>query len=497
VGLLERIAERRRGGTGETRSSIDGWISDFLIPGSFGFGGTTYQWGGIPGLTQTLAGNRAMEVAQSIPGYAAALQRCPPAFAAELVRSLVLSQAKFTFRNKITSATPRRTFGTRELGVLETPWPRGTTGDLVARMEWHAGLTGNSYVVRQGARLRVLRPDWVGVLYGSQLEPDSQYPGHALDGELVGFVYWNGGVGNGSARVLLPDEVAWWSPVPDPLSPGMGMSWLTPAIRDMQADRIVTDHKIAYFENGATPNLVVKGLPAQTPEQFAALVDLLEDRHTGQANAYRTIYLSSGADATVIGSNLGEIDLKTVQGASETRISFLSRVPAPILGISEGLAGSSLNAGNFGQSRRLFADSWVFPTLQSLAAALAPIINVPADAELWTSTADIPLLREDAQDAATIAQTQASTIAQLITAGFVPETVVQAVNTGDMTLLRHSGLVSVQLLPPGQGTEPGTAPPPGTPPAPPAPALPPAPVKAAMPAPPRPGPKPPRPGGTQ
>lgn len=449
MGLLERIAERRGGApAGEARSSIDTWISDYLIPsGGFGLGG--YASLAQLGLNQTLTGIRATEIAHSLDGYTRALAKSPPAFAAQMVRALVLSQARFTFRNRPWSAQGKRTFGTSALGLLERPWPRATTGELIARMEWHAGLAGNAYVYRQPGRLRVLRPDWVVVIWGSESEPDDA--GTALDGDLLGFAHYNGGIGRGNRpSIILPDEMAWWSPIPDPLSPGMGMSWLTPAIRDMQSDQVMTDYKVKFFENGASPNLVIKNLPASTPEQFMAAVDMLEERHTGASNAYRTLYLAGGADATVVGSNLNEIDFKGVQGASETRISFLSRVPAPILGIAEGLAGSSLNAGNFGQSRRLFADTWVYPTLADLAATLASVMTVPGDAELWFDTSDIPLLREDEKDAAEIEAMKAQTIRTLVDGGFEPASVVAAVRAQDISQLIHSGKLSVQLQAPGE-----------------------------------------------
>ena len=65
------------------------------------------------------------------------------------------------------------------------------------------------------------------------------------------------------------------------------------------------EHKIRFFEQGATPNLVVKGIPAVTGRQFLQLVDDMEERHAGVANAYRTLYLTAGADATVIGVEPG------------------------------------------------------------------------------------------------------------------------------------------------------------------------------------------------
>ena len=447
--LLDRVNARvaRRSGD-EQRYSIDTWISDYLIPsgGQFSYGNTSYPFGaGLPG---SLAGNRAAEIANSLPGYRQALQSSPPAFAAQMVRALVLSQARFTFRNPPWHrATPRRTFGNPDLGLLEKPWPNGTTGELVSRMEWHAGLAGNAFVRREPSRLRILRPDWTAIIYGSQSEPD--WPSGALDAELLAYVYANRGIGVGEPHILLPGDVAHWAPLPDPEMTGLGMSWLTPAIRDMQGDRLATEHKISYFEHGATANLVVKGIPAVSREQFLELVDDMEDRHAGVANAYRTLYLTAGADATVIGSNLAELDLGAVQGRNETRLSVLSRVPAALLGISEGLAGSSLNAGNFSAARRNFADTWVYPSLQDLAGSLAPIVKVPADAELWFDTADMPILREDAKDAADIEAVKATTITMYVKEGFTAESAVAAVRGQDVSLLKHAGLVSVQLQPPG------------------------------------------------
>lgn len=459
MGLLDRIAAARSSGRDvEKRYSADQWLTEYLFPAmtQFGYNGNQYL---AAGLTQTVAGRRAAEISATLPGYTAALRACPPAYAAQMVRALVISQARFTFRNLPSSSQPRKTFGTRDLAPLERPWPNATTGEMLARIEWHAGLAGNAYVLRRPDRLRVLRPDWVAVVHGSKLEPDDA--GHALDGELVGFVYCNGGFNSGNRPVtLLPTDVAHFCPLPDPEQAHIGMSWITPAVREIQADRAATDHKLNYFLNGATPNLVVKGIPAVTKTQFDEIVEMMEDRHAGVANAYRTLYLTAGADATVVGANLRDIDFKNVQGASETRIAVLSRVPAPLLGISEGLAGSSLNAGNFGMARRMFADTWVYPTLQDLAGSLADIITVPGGAELWFDTADMPLLREDAKDAAEIEQIKATTITMYVREGFVADSAIAAVRGQDVSLLKHSGLTSVQLQKPG---EPAPSPPTGTP----------------------------------
>lgn len=802
MGLLDRISAAR--GRDEQRFGMDQWIADYLIPANeFGYNNHTYPFG----LNQTLPGSRTKEISSTLPGYMDALRQCPPAFASQMLRALVLSQARFVWRNTRRSRTPGRTFSTSRLSPLETPWRNGTTGELLSRMEWHAGLAGNAYVTnRQQGRLRVLRPDWVIIIFGSQAQPED--PAHALDGEVIGYAYCNGGfqANRYAPEILLPDEVAHFSPLPDPEHAGIGMSWITPAVREIQGDRAATDHKLRFFANGApqpydagvltpsgwvemgsvkpgdsvvgsdgkpktvleiypqgiqdiyrvtfssggstectgdhlwtvanaydrkrgvtrtlplsylvangisydsgpfkwsvplvdpvefddpgellmdpyllgsllgdgsfrsngkgsggvslsshrddadeqqemlapllpdgvtiarrdrsgwsefyfrgyggprqnpltnmvkrlglwnvpgyektipeqymrgsvnqrvallqglmdtdgsvqreqpntvrfdstserlahqvcelagglggiatvgvqrlatvtaraqwrvsisrlpewivpcrlarkaamyrsevrggrlryiqtveyvgrkpaqciavesenhlyvtddfilthnTPNLVVKGITALNKEKFDEFVDMMESRHAGVRNAYKTLYLTAGADATVVGSDLRQLDFKNTQGAGETRITQLSRVHPVLLGSSEGLQGSSLNAGNFGAARRMFADSWLYPTLQDIAAALSPLVQVPVDAELWTTTTDMPILREDAKDAAEIEDLKAKTITKYVVEGFTPASAIAAVDGQDVKLLVHTGLISVQLQPPGQIT---------------------------------------------
>jgi hypothetical protein len=97
------------------------------------------------------------------------------------------------------------------------------------------------------------------------------------------------------------------------------------------------------------------------------------------------------------------------------------------------------------------------PLWREAAGSLAQIIDVPAGAELWFDDRDIAFLREDQHDAAEIQGLQSRTIRTLVDAGYEPETVVAAVQAEDYSLLKHSGLYSVQLQKPGGG-QPGTAP---------------------------------------
>ena len=122
--------------------------------------------------------------------------------------------------------------------------------------------------------------------------------------------------------------------------------------------------------------------------------------------------------------------------------------------MSEGLEGSALNAGNFTAARRIFVDGRIRSLWSKAAAALESILEVPAGARLWYDDRDIPFLRADAVEEAKNRQTDAVAMRQLVDAGFDPDTVVDAVTSGDMRKLRgsHSGLFSVQLQPASSGS---------------------------------------------
>ncbi|MGW0599953.1 phage portal protein [Streptomyces sp. NPDC002776] len=368
-----------------------------------------------------------------------------PVFALMMVRQLLFSEARFQFR-QIRNGRPGELFGTGDLALLERPWPGGTTGNLLSRMIQNGDLEGNGYVTNYNpGRLKILRPDWVTIITGSDEEPG--LPSEAIDSQLVGYMY---DPPTGSEPwFLLPEQVAHFAPIPDPEFQFRGMSWVTPVIREIVGDTAATRHKLKFFENGATPQVIVSFDSSVSMDKVKRFQALMDSQHRGVDTAYRTLYLGGGADATVIGKDLQQIDFKATQGAGETRLAAAAGVPPVVVGFSEGLAGSSLNAGNYASSRRRLADGTMRPLWREAAGSLAQIINVPAGAELWYDDRDIAWLREDRRDAAEIQGLQSRTIRQLVDAGYEPDSVRVAVEAEDWSLLRHTGLYSVQLQKPG------------------------------------------------
>ena len=407
------------------------WMTDVMA-----FGGNSYPLSG-----GTLVGNEE-KIGSGFEAYIrGAYQSNGIVFACELVRLMVFSEARFQWR-QINSGRPGKLFGDQSLRVLEQPWPRGTTGDLLTRMELHSSFGGNAFVHRAGERLWMLRPDWVTLIYGG--DP------WEVGSELVGVGYQPGGpVGGKKPVIYRPETVAHYAPIPDPLSPWKGMSWITPVLREIEADQAATTHKDKLFTQGATPNMIVKFDSTVTKELFDAYVKEIKEGHEGVENAYKTLFLGGGGDAQVVGANLQQLDFKKVQGAGETRIANAAGVGAIMAGLSEGLEGSSLNVGNYSSARRKFADGTMRPLWRNVSGSLEWIVNTPqtqsGKAELWYDDRDIAFLQEDRKDLAEIQTGNAAAIRQLIDAGFIPDSVIDAVQSGDLSRLKHSGLYSVQL----------------------------------------------------
>lgn len=401
------------------------------------------------GLNQSYSGSKQEEIGgdfRSLASYA--YQQNGIVFGCIVARMLLFSEARFQFR-QLRSGRPGDYFGTEALAPLETPWPGGTTGDLLARAELDVSLAGNSFTIRRpGNKLKRMRPDWTTIVLGSNTDPDVE--AGDVDAEVLGYIYQPGGAGSGrEPEAYLREQVAHYAPIPDPLASYRGMSWISPVIREIMGDKAATEHKMKFFEHGGVPPVAIKFDASVRKEAFEAAVEKIKAGHEGVGNAYKWLFLGAGADPVPLGVDMKQMDFKVTQGAGETRLAVASRVPAVILGISEGLQGSSLNQGNYQMARRQMVDMLLRPLWRNFAGSLANIIDVPGGAELWYDDRDIPALREDEKDAAEIQQVQAASIKALVDVGFDTGSVVEAITSGDLRRLKHTGLVSVQLLPPG------------------------------------------------
>jgi Phage portal protein len=403
---------------------------------------------------QSLIGNQEHVGQEFLSFVQHAYKGSPIVFACVMNRMLLFSEARFLFR-EIVDGRPGDYFTDDEaLAPLKRPWPNGNTGDLLSLAEVHVSCAGNFFAVRRpNDYIKVMRPDWVTIVLGSM--QDEEVDADDIDAEVIGYMYNPGGNSPLSeVEMFFPEEVAHYMPMPDPECPYRGMSWITPVIQEMLADKEMTSHKRKFLEAGATPNLAVK-LNVEEVEEFEAWVQKYREAREGElGNPYRTLFLAAAADPVPIGTDMTQLDFTKVQSSGEVRIAACAKVHPAYAGFSEGLHGSSLSQGNLNEINRQFANTLMRPLWHNFANSMETIISTPENAELWYDDRDIPALQQDETDAAKVMEIQAATISSLITAGFDPESAVEAVQANDLSRLEHTGALSVQLYPGGQAPAP-------------------------------------------
>lgn len=429
--LLERVEARLARSRRPQNLSLDEYAS------WFSFGGVQY-----PFIQQTMSQVDREQIAWTADHAA---RTSGPVFSLVLARMQAFSQVRFQW-TRMKGAQPGDLFGTKELAPLEQPMPGLGTVHILSRMEWDASAAGQAYVRRRGDNLFRLRPDWCYLVLGSN--ENAENPAMAGDTVRLGVMYAPPG---GRPIFLNPQQCAHYAPLPDPDACFLGQSWITPVLRELQGDQASTEHKYKFFENAATPNMVVKFDPSVGVQAVKDFIEILEEDHEGIRNAFKTLYLGGGADAKTVGLTFAQMDYAAIQGRAESRLASAAGVPPSWVGFAEGLQGSALNAGNFNSSRRRLSDGTMVHLWMTAAAALQPLFTPPdSGATLWYD-ARVPFMRADSSDLAAVQSMEAATIAALIRDGFTPESAVEAVKNNDWGLLEHSGLTSVQLQPPGAG----------------------------------------------
>ena len=300
-------------------------------------------------------------------------------FACIAARMALFSEARFQFQ----STVDRHLFGTTDLAMLEYPWPNATAGELLARLEQDVSVAGNSYIRKVNPAdgsdplLVQMRPDCVTIISEERFDDAGRVykvpVGYAEDLAPMG-------VTDRPPQVYSAAEVAHYSPVPDPSACWRGMSWLTPVLREVGADQALTAYKTTHVLRGAMPGMVLK----YSQRLSQPVVDRLKKRfdalYSGPENAGRTLILDEGADVTVAGSTLEQLQYVAVQAAGETRILAAAQVPAEVIGVE----GARSASGNYDLAIRRFADLWARPSWRIACASLQHLLpDVTPPTRLW------------------------------------------------------------------------------------------------------------------
>ncbi len=412
---------------------------------------SVYDWAKMfsPGAQVTYNGNAYQAYQLTNPAGGAYVGTNPIVFAVAAIRTQLFSEARFQFQ-QLRNGKPGDLFGTSDLQILEEPWPGHTTRDLLTQVEMDVVTQGQSYWVKNDGYLLRLEGSKVYIVTESVYE--AALTGNQVGERLSYYVYKP----DNDARhwtTFLPEEVCHYMPYPNPQNRFIGQSWLSPCLPDIVTDEAITAHKQSTIQNGANLSTVISMSADVSPEEAQQFIEIFRRQHEGPQNSAKTLFVGGGSDVQTVGQTFENLMLQATQGSGEVRIAAAAGVPPTIVGFSEGLKGSTLNAGNYGEARRRLSDVTMRPLWGSFAGAMASLINVPSGARLWYDDRHIAFMREDQADAAQILDNTASALLKLIQMGFEPDAAVDAITAGDLSRLggHHTGLYSVQLQPPGNG----------------------------------------------
>ena len=157
---------------------------------------------------------------------------------------------------------------------------------------------------------------------------------------------------------------------------------------------------------------------------------------SGASNAGKVLVLDEGADATVAGSTLEQLQFTAIQNASAERIASAAGVPPTVAGLGD----PTTIASGYEANMRRFADLTMRPNWRSVCAALQVLVpNMPPrGVRLWFDVADVAALRQGEMERAQSGLVKGQTVAALIVAGFTRESAVASVNSGDLSQLVES-----------------------------------------------------------
>jgi HK97 family phage portal protein len=272
-------------------------------------------------------------------------------------------------------------------GLLDSPNPFWTRGDLWRATETYLGLWGSAFwgLERDEAGRVVevwpLRSDRMRVV------PDSQR-------YVKGFVY----AGQGQQMVsYVPEDIVWLRYF-NPLDEFSGLSPMAPLrlSADMAIDALRANRN--GLSNDSSPGLFIETSDTPTDDEVREFCERWESRYRGVDKVRRPALLSGGMKASNLGFSPRDMEyVRSLRWGLED-VSRVFGVPKPMLSDVERITFSNLST-----SRKIFWEDTIVPQLMFYEEALnRRLLPQVEDSELFVEfdTATIEALRESENDKA-------------------------------------------------------------------------------------------------
>jgi HK97 family phage portal protein len=269
------------------------------------------------------------------------------------------------------------------------------------------------------------------------VRPDRMEPVTDPDAYLLGWVY----TGPNSEQVPLTLEEVILERLPDPIDPFRGAGPVGSVMPNIQQQRYATEYQRNLFLNGATPGGIIMVPNKLTDPEFDELVDRWREGHQGVARAGRVGVLENGAQWLGDAPTNKDMEYTNLRLANRDELREAWRIHKHMLGTVD-----DVNRANAMTAEDTFTGWQTIPRLErrkdTLNCKLLPMFG---DDKVEFDYEDPSQVNQGEANAELLAKAQSAEA--LVTAGFDPHDVLEAVGLPDMGVIEKA--TQEPALPPG------------------------------------------------
>lgn len=334
------------------------------------------------------------------------------------------------------------------LSLWNHPNDFSITSEFITASQQHLELTGECWWVMDKSgpgnfptSMWLVRPDRMEPVPGS----GSQF--------LLGYVY---NAPDGTKIPLDVDDVI-FTKFPNPLDPYRGLGPAQSVLVNVDAMRYANEFNRNFFLNDATPGGIIQMDHRVSDQEWDELSNRWRESHQGVSRAHRVAVLENGSTWVPTGITNKDMEFATLIETERDVIREAWGIHKTMLGNSD-----DVNRANAQTAEEVFGSWKIIPRLNMLRDALnhrlLPMFGSTGAGVEFDYENPLPDDREADNAELTI---KANAAAALITAGFEPEDVLEAVGLPAMDVAEKA--TQQPALPPGWVASPPAAPAPENP----------------------------------
>lgn len=328
-------------------------------------------------------------------------------------------------RGKLSGVEDRREVENHAaLQVWQKPTPWHTRTDLMETVQQHLDLTGEGYLIPVWPTVRGRRFTGAGPTEIWHVRPDWVTPVPGAASFLAGWVVTGP---DGQATPFEPDEIHQLR-YPNPRDPYRGLGPVQSILTDLDSARYSREWNRNFFRNSAEPGGIVEVPKNLSDVEFRTLRDRWNEQHKGVENAHRVAILEV---AKWVDRSFNQREMQFVELVNVSRdiIREAFGISKTMIGQTEDVNRATAEAATF-----VFADQILEPRLERwkrwLNSRYLPLFGDTARGLEFDYESPVP---DAPEQVIADRDSKVQAVVGLVSAGFDPGAVLEAVGLPDIT----------------------------------------------------------------